>query len=100
MMNLLKRKEWEYVYRFWVVGFLTFVSLIVIVPIRSWMPNSIYNVCYMMFFGLGCVLILQDLLTQRCFLQASLWWTVVGCTGIMAFSTFFNRVGASCIIQI
>lgn len=59
------------------------------------MPNSIYNVCYMMFFGLGCVLILQDLLTQRCFLQASLWWTVVGCTGIMAFSTFFNRVGGS-----
>lgn len=94
-MSLLRKKEWDYVYRFYIVGFLSFISFIALVPIRAWMPNSIYSVCYMLFFGLGCLLILQDLLTQRCIFQTSLWWTVMACAGIMVFNTFFGRVGGS-----
>lgn len=95
LKNILKKEEWNYVYVFYVVGFLTFISLVSIVPIRSGMPNSLYNACYMIFLGLGCVLILHDLLTERYMFRTSLWRALLPCAGIMVISTVFNRVGGS-----
>ena len=95
LKNILKKEEWNYVYIFYVVGFLTFISLVSIVPIRSEMPNILYNACYMLFLALGALLILHDLLTERYMFRTSLWWVLLPCAGIMAISTVFNRVGGS-----
>lgn len=94
-MNILKRREWHWAYIFYIIGFLTFISLVNIVPIRSVMPNILYSMCYLLFLGMGGMLILHDLLTERYLFQTSLWWVLLPCAGIMIINTVFNRVGGS-----